>query len=139
MDGKKFLIQIRDMNSIINSYEDELDVLMARLTSTTSKPKDVNIMFSREDTLPENIEKVTLLKEEIKKRLDEFANMRIEADTYLRQIDDFRLQTVISKYYFQSKTLEQIAVEIDKSYQWTCELRDRAVEEFEKIMKKTKK
>ena len=139
MDGKKFLIQIRDMNSIINSYEDELDVLMTRLTSTTSKPKDVNVMFSREDTLPENIEKVTLLKEEIKKRLDEFAKMRIEADTYLRQIDDFRLQTVISKYYFQSKTLEQIAVEIGKSYQWTCELRDRAVEEFEKIMKKSKK
>ena len=115
MDGKKFLIQIRDMNSIINSYEDELDVLMTRLTSTTSKPKDVNVMFSREDMLPENIEKVTLLKEEIKKRLDEFAKMRIEADGYLRQIDDFRLQTVISKYYFQSKTLEQIAVEIDKS------------------------
>ena len=139
MDGKKFLIHIRDMNGIINSYEDELDVLMTRLTSTTSKPKDVNVMFSREDTLPENIEKVTLLKEEIKKRLDEFAKMRIEADTYLRQIDDFRLQTVISKYYFQSKTLEQIAVEIGKSYQWTCELRDRAVEEFEKIMKKSKK
>ena len=139
MDGKKFLIQIRDMNSIINSYEDELDVLMTRLTSTTSKPKDVNVMFSREDTLPENIEKVTLLKEEIKKRLDEFAKMRIEADGYLRQIDDFRLQTVISKYYFQGKTLEQIAVEIGKSYQWTCELRDRAVEEFEKIMKKSKK
>lgn len=139
MDGKKFLIQIRDMNSIINSYEDELDVLMARLTSTTSKPKDVNVMFSREDTLPENIEKVTLLKEEIKKRLDEFAKMRIEADGYLRQIDDFRLQTVISKYYFQGKTLEQIAVEIGKSYQWTCELRDRSVEEFEKIMKKSKK
>ena len=127
------------MNGIINSYEDELDVLMTRLTSTTSKPKDVNVMFSREDTLPENIEKVTLLKEEIKKRLDEFAKMRIEADTYLRQIDDFRLQTVISKYYFQSKTLEQIAVEIGKSYQWTCELRDRAVEEFEKIMKKSSK
>lgn len=136
ISARAYLEQVRSMNLIIQTYEDELDMLMTRLTSTTSKPKDVNVMSSREDTLPDDIEKLIELKKKISENLNRFAKQRIEADAIINQIPDYRYQSVLIKYYFQNKTLEQVAVEMDKSYQWTCELRDRALVEFGKILKK---
>lgn len=137
MDGKKFLRKIRDIDTVINAYEDELDCLMARLTSTTSKPKDVNVMSTKEDHTPEDIEKMIELKNQIRDTINQYAEMKMKAKLILDKLSDYRHQTVLIKYYFQHKTLEQIAVEMDKSYQWICELRERGLEEFDKIFKKS--
>lgn len=136
MTGKRFLKQIREIELIIDTYEEEYEILMSRLTSTTVKPKEVNVMSSKEDTLPEDIEELIELKKKINKSINEYAKMKIDAKMMVDQIENFLYQSVLIKYYFQHKTLEQISCEIDKTYQWTCELRDRALDEFEKIFQK---
>lgn len=134
--GKEYLLKIKDLANIVKAYEEEYETLMARLTSITYHAKDVNVMSSKEDRMPETIEKMSQAKLMLSDKLREFASLRIEADSMVRQIEDFRLQTILVKYYFQGKTLEQIAVDMDMSYRWICELRDEAVLEFNKIFKK---
>lgn len=139
MTGKEFLKNIKRADLIIQTMQEDIDFLWTKLTSTTAKPKEVNVMVTKEDLMPETIEKIINLRKEINEKIDEYVDMRTEAKRMVDQIEDYNLQAVLIKYYFQNKTLEQTSVEIDKSYQWTCELRDRALLEFEKIFSKNQK
>lgn len=139
MNAKKYLGQIRELDKMIDTYQAELDVLWAKLTSTTVKPKDVNIMVSKEDTTPESIEKVISLREKINGMIDKYVDMKNEALESIERIDGINVRVVLISYYFQRKTLEQIAVEMDYTYQWTCELRNRGLVEFEKNFKKNRR
>lgn len=137
MTAKEYLLKIRDLKEIVDTYDEEYQTLMARLTSVTYRQKEMNIMQSKEDRFAENVDKMSQMKIMLTEKLREFAELRIEAEGYVRQIEDFRLQTVLIKYFFQHKTLEQIAVDMDLSYRWVCELKDTAVVEFSKIFEKS--
>lgn len=136
MTAKEYLEQIRDLDKLITTYQDEIDVIMAKLTSTTVKAKEVNVKSSKEDKTAETIEKLILLKEKVNNYIDQYADMKEFATKVVNCIEPLQTRIVIIKYYFQAKTLEQVAVDIDRTYQWVCELRDRGIKEFEKNAKK---
>lgn len=136
MSGKEYLWKIREMSEVVKTYEEEYETLMSRLTSVTYKQKDVNIMKSKEDFFPETVEKMSEIKDIYFDALNEYAKMRIYADRTIRQMQDHRHKAVLIKYYFQHKTLEQVAEEMDISYRWVCDLKDMALKEFEKKFKK---
>lgn len=135
----EFLLKIRELSKIVSSYEEEYETLMSRLTSVTYRLKTVDVMKSKEDTFAETVEEMSNAKGLFIDKLNEFAKMRIEAEEYVRQVEDFRHQTVLIKYFFQHKTLEQTAVDMDMSYRWVCDLKDVAVKRFEKIYENSKK
>lgn len=139
MTGKEFLLQIRELSKIVRAYDEEYETLMARLTSITYRQKDINIMKSKEDTFPETVEKMAEIKKLLIEKLREFSDLRLKAEDMIRQVEDYRYQTVIIKFYFQAKTIEQVAVDMDISYRWVCDLKKDAVRVFEKIYEKSEK
>lgn len=139
MESLDYLLKIRELSAITKSYDDEYQTLMARLTSISYRPKEVNVQSSRKDTLPETIEKMSNVKLLLVEKLGEFAELRCEAEKMVRMIEDYRYQTVIIKYFFQNKTIEQTAVEMDRSYRWICDVKRDSIAEFDKVYKKCKK
>lgn len=135
MDAKGYLRQIKDMDNLINTYQDEIDVLMTMATSTTQHIKEVNVMTSHENQFEDTMAKIIDMRNEINELIDKYVEMKIFARRIVEQIQPFNYQTVLLKYYFQNKTFEQTAVEMNMSYQWICELHGRALTEFEKIQK----
>jgi DNA-directed RNA polymerase specialized sigma subunit len=133
MDAKTYLHQIKDLDKLINTYQDEIDMLMTRVTSTTQRIKEVNVMTSKENTFDETIAKIIDLRNEINDLIDKYVDMKNAARKIVEQIPQINYQIVLIKYYFQNKTYEQTAVEMNMSYQWICELHKKALKEFEKI------
>lgn len=132
MTAKEYLYQLKDVDNLINTYQEEADMLMTRLTSTTQQIKEVNVLSSNQNNFEETIAKVIDLRNEINKQIDRYVDMKIQARKTVERIQPLKYQTVLIKYYFQNKTFEQTAVEMEKSYQWVCELHGRALQEFEK-------
>lgn len=133
MDAKAYLHQIKDLDNLINAYQDEIDVLMSRVTSTTKHIKEVNIMTSNENRFDETMAKIIDMRNEINDLIDKYVDMKKSARRTVERISQVNYQVVLIKYYFQNKTFEQTAVEMNLSYQWVCELHKKAVAEFEKI------
>jgi len=83
---------------------------------------------------------------EIEKYLDDKAKIDKEIleqnNLYIQEIRD-RLNmlkplyaTILREYYINAKSLEEVAVGIDKSYYRTCHLNGLALDEFDKLEKK---
>lgn len=132
MTPKEYLYQLKDVDNLISTYQEEADMLMTRLTSTTQRIKEVNVISSQKNQFDDTITKVLDLRNEINAQIDKYVDMKAEARKIVEKIQPLKYQTVLIKYYFQNKTFEQTAVEMGKSYQWVCELHGRALQEFEK-------
>lgn len=132
MTPKEYLYQLKDVDNLISTYQEEADMLMTRLTSTTQRIKEVNVISSQNNQFDDTIAKVLDLRNEINAQIDKYVDMKAEARKIVEKIQPLKYQTVLIKYYFQNKTFEQTAVEMGKSYQWVCELHGRALQEFEK-------
>ena len=132
MTPKEYLYQLKDVDNLISTYQEEADMLMTRLTSTTQRIKEVNVISSQKNQFDDTIAKVLDLRNEINAQSDKYVDMKAEARKIVEKIQPLKYQTVLIKYYFQNKTFEQTAVEMGKSYQWVCELHGRALQEFEK-------
>lgn len=132
MTPKEYLYQLKDIDNLISTYQEEADMLMTRLTSTTQRIKEVNVISSQKNQFDDTIAKVLDLRNEINAQIDKYVDMKAEARKIVEKIQPLKYQTVLIKYYFQNKTFEQTAVEMGKSYQWVCELHGRALQEFEK-------
>lgn len=132
MTPKEYLYQLKDVDNLISTYQEEADMLMTRLTSTTQRIKEVNVISSQKNQFDDTIAKVLDLRNEINAQIDKYVGMKAEARKIVEKIQPLKYQTVLIKYYFQNKTFEQTAVEMGKSYQWVCELHGRALQEFEK-------
>lgn len=132
MTPKEYLYQLKDIDNLISTYQEEADMLMTRLTSTTQRIKEVNVISSQKNQFDDTIAKVLDLRNEINAQIDKYVDMKAEARRIVENIQPLKYQTVLIKYYFQNKTFEQTAVEMGKSYQWVCELHGRALQEFEK-------
>lgn len=132
MTPKEYLYQLKDVDNLISTYQEEADMLMTRLTSTTQRIKEVNVISSQKNQFDDTIAKVLDLRNEINAQIDKYVDMKAKARKIVEKIQPLKYQTVLIKYYFQNKTFEQTAVEMGKSYQWVCELHGRALQEFEK-------
>lgn len=135
-DARRYLRRIRELDNLITTMQDEIDVTWAKLTSVTVKQKEVNVMTSSTDTMPETIEKLIQYKEKINAQIDIYVDLKVNAKNIIDQMDVVNYKMILIKYYFQNKTFEQIAEDLDLSYQWIFELHGRALDDFERIWKK---
>jgi len=132
-EAKKELRPIKLMESQIRSIEEEIERLMAVATKMTPT-YDANKVSG---TPRNRIEEATIKIEEYRSKLSkmllkslDYKNMCLNK---VSQIEIGTLRTILIFYYFQDKTLEQTAEELDHSYQWTYELFKSALDEYAKI------
>lgn len=139
MNAETFLKSIRRIDNLIDSYQEEADRLYAKLTSTTVHQKEVNVQSSREDTMPENIERLIQLRNKVNDMVDRYVDMKEFAFETIEQIEHIDTRYVIVEYYMHGRNLEDIAEDLDRTRQWICELRVRGLKKFDEIANKSKK
>lgn len=136
MTTKEYLYQLKEIDNLINANQEEVDRLRAIAEKTTSRIKEVNVMESSGNRMEDTIIKIVELENEINEEIDRLIDIKVDARRIVNQIEKIQYRTILIKYYFQNKTFEQTAVEMDKSYQWICELHGRALKEFSDIFEK---
>ena len=129
-EAKRELRNIKEMEKDIKSVELEIERLMTVATKMTTSFSPINISGSPENKL----EKALIQVEEYRKRLSnlllESVQSKVRCLDRVNKIEPKSLRKILLLYYFQDNTLEKTAELIDKSYQWTHELMNDALDKY---------
>lgn len=134
MNAKQYLRQVRRLDNTVNAKLEQVEVLRAMITRmtanlTTDKVQESNIP----DKISTLICKIVDLEKEIINDIDKLIDLKTKVMRKIDSIqnDDYRL--LLTLRYLNFKTWEQIAVEMEFTFQWVHELHKRALIEFEKV------
>lgn len=130
-EGLILLREIKSINRMIEELQMQIDEIYSMLTSTTVKPKDVNIMVSGDaDPMATKMCKIIEYQEQLQNYQSELCAKKLLALKVIQQMDIERQQIIIMRYY-KGLTIESIAEELHRSsYYHTWEIVHQAEEEF---------
>ena len=135
MKARWYLEQIKTMDAKINSDIEELAQLEALATKTTSVLGDERVQSSgSQQKMADCVAKIVEMKEQINQEIDAYIEYKKDARNVICACDADCL-TLIHKRYFQFKTWERIAVEMNFTYQWVSGgLHHRALSQVQKAL-----
>lgn len=130
-EALKLLKDIKSINRMIEELQMQIDEIYSMLTSTTVKPKEVNVQSSGDaDPLATKMCKILECQEELQKHQTELCERKSKAIKIIQQMD-IDNQSIIVMRYFRGLTIEEIAEELRRSsYYHTWEVVHKAEEEF---------
>lgn len=132
-EAKRELKPIKDMESDIRSIELEIERLMTVATRMTPNYEGNRVSGTPKNRIEEATIKIEEYRNKLSKMLLKSLDHKNKCLNKVEKIEIGTLRTILILYYFQNKTLEQTAEEINKSYQWTYELFSSALDEYCKI------
>ena len=129
-EAKKELRFLKTLDVDIRAAEQEIERLMTVATKMTTNYDPVNISGTPRNKLEDVIIKMDAYKANLNKYLLNYLDKKNECLNKVQKIETGTLRSILIYYYFQNKTLEQTAEEINKSYQWTYELFQDALDAY---------
>lgn len=139
MTAKEFLSQYTSAGGEIDALLEEVQRLRSLAEKTTmSFENDGSAPGTRSpDKIPEAVEKIMEIEEEIGKRVAALAVLRIEIYSTICKVPDGTQRVILLKRYISNQTFERIALDIGYSYKHiTHNLHPAALEEVEKLLPK---
>lgn len=135
-DAKAYLQQLKDLSDSIDDKQEEIDMLYARMTKITPTLKLVAVSGggSNSDNIGNGIAKLESLRQEINDEMDRYIDLKREINSVIAAVKSEKYRTLLRKRYVLFKTWEQIACEMDISYQWVCKLHGRALQVVDKML-----
>ena len=135
MTAKSYLQQIKRCDVKIDNGIEELARLKALATRVTSAMSgDVVSRTRNNDTMSDTIAKIIKLQEELDREVDRYVDLKRDVAVMLSKMENPVYYQVLHSRYILYKTWEQIACDMDFTYQWVCELHGRALQEFAKLL-----
>lgn len=135
MTAKSYLQQIKRCDIKIDNGVEELERLKALATRVTSAMSgDVVSRTRNTDTLGDTIAKIIKLQDDLNREVDRYVDLKREVIVMLYRLENPVYYQILHSRYILYKTWEQIACDMDFTYQWVCELHGRALQEFGKLM-----
>ncbi len=133
--AKEYLNQVRTLETKMKILKEEIDTLRELVVSTGAVQQEERVMSSgAQDRMAETICKINEKEEEWNELMREFALTRAEVIISIQKLNNSDYEQILYKRYCQSKKWEEIALELNYSYQWVCKLHGRALLEIEKII-----
>ena len=132
-EAKKELKPIKEMESRIRSIEQEIERLMAVATKMTPTYDGDRVSGTPKNRIEEAAIKIEEYRAKLAKALLKSLDHKNSCLNKVEKIERGTFRTILILYYFQDKTLEKVAEEIERSYQWTYEMYTMALDEYAKI------
>ena len=135
MKAINYLKQIKIMDAKINADIEELTSLETLATRTTSVLGGERVQASgSQQKMADSVAKIVDLREQINAEIDRFIDYKQEARELISDCEAECI-TLISKRYFQFKTWESIAVDMNFTYQWVSGgLHQKALAQVQKVL-----
>ena len=136
MKAKAYLMKIKSMDTMINTDIEELAALEALATKTTSVIGDERVQSSgSQQKMADAVTKIVELKDRINDEIDRFVDFKEEAKNLIFSVCDGDCIDLLYKRYFQDKKWEEIALEMNFTYQWVSGgLHQRALSQVQKAL-----
>ena len=134
MKAKSYLERIELMDTRINTRLQELGMLYALATKTSAVLGGDRVQsFGSQQKMADSVSKIVDTKKTINAEIDGFVNYKQEALQTMDEYCDSDSIKLLYARYFQYKTWEQIAVELNYTYKWVSGgLHQRALMQIQK-------
>lgn len=135
MTAKEYLIQVRNLESKMKILKEEIDTLREMVVSTGAIQQGERVLSSgTQDKMAETICKINEKECEWNDLMREFALARANVIINIQKLNNPEYEQILYKRYCQSKKWEEIALEMNYTYQWVCKLHGRALLELDKVL-----
>lgn len=135
MTAKEYLNQVRNLESKMKILKEEIDILREMVVSTGAIQQDERVLSSgTQDKMAETICKINEKECEWNDLMREFALARANVIINIQKLNNPEYEQILYKRYCQSKKWEEIALEMNYTYQWVCKLHGRALLELDKVL-----
>lgn len=135
MTAKEYLNQVRNLESKMKILKEEIDTLREMVVSTGAIQQDERVLSSgTQDKMAETICKINEKECERNDLMREFALARANVIINIQKLNNPEYEQILYKRYCQSKKWEEIALEMNYTYQWVCKLHGRALLELDKVL-----
>lgn len=132
MKAKEYLGQVLLLNEKINQKQIQYKELLHIATSAGA------IRYDKErvqtsltgDSMSNIVSKYVDLQQEINSDIDHFIDMKNKIINEIQSLSDVKFIKLLFMRYIQGKRLEEIAVDLDYSYQYVKELHGYALKSF---------
>ena len=117
MTGKEFLKQIRYINITIISLQLEIERINTMLTSTTIRPKEVDVQTSGQaDPMADKVIKKVEYEEKLKDFLRRQMEIKTDAIAMIDELDSQEDKAVLMLRYINCMTMKELEDAIDKKH-----------------------
>lgn len=125
---KEWLARYRDVVREMLRLENEKrewQSIAEKVTPTYSATPLASGVSSRIETATEHIAEI---ESKLEKQICERAKLRIKIGAAIHSVENARLRYLLERRYIDGQTWEQIAVDMDITFQWAHHLHRRALE-----------
>lgn len=130
MAAKEWLGRARELRLRLRALEDSKQRSYARAVSSTAGLGERVSGGEPGDKLAAYAE-VSLAAD---RQIEKLEQVRAEILQVIGQVEDNTLATLLTEYYVNDKTWEEVAVQVGKSWRWTMNLHGKALKAVEKIL-----
>ena len=135
MTAKEYLNQVKNLESKMKILKEEIDTLREMVVSTGAIQQGERVLSSgTQDKMAETICKINEKECEWNDLMREFALARANVIINIQKLHNPEYEQILYKRYCQSKKWEEIALEMNYTYQWVCKLHGRALLELDKVL-----
>lgn len=132
MTTKQYLLQVKLLDEKIQANKEALDALKAKLTNITSKFDDVKVQSSNQANFDETLADVIDTESKLTRDMCKYINLKYKILNEINAMEDNTLSVILFKRYILGKSLNQIAKELNYSYDHLRHLHLKALREFRK-------
>lgn len=129
VNAKEFLQQYLDVDREINAKLDQIHHYRDMAIKTTQVLTPDRVQTSVVNKTEIIVQKIVDLEREVDADVDRLLVIKRQVEAVIASVPDSKQRAVLSRRYINGQTWEKIAVALDISYQWVCELHGRALVE----------
>lgn len=133
VSAKEYLKSIRTLDMAIKVKEEELYRLKLNIASLSPQTTGERVMNSSNSDMMSTVDKIVDMQAVINAEIDRLVDLKEEARTKINQLKDTRYVSLLTDYYINCKTWEQVAEDMEYDLRWVYRLHGRALQSFSKI------
>lgn len=133
MTAKEYLMQVRNTDNLINAKLREFEELRKQIESLQSVQFGEKVKSSQTgDSMQKTIEKIIDMQNEINAEVDKLVDLKSKIRAEINQLLDNRYITVLTDYFINCMTFDEIANEEKYSRRQISRLYGNALQSFQK-------
>ncbi len=132
MTAKEYLSRARSADKRINAKNRELHGLRQNIAQLGAQSKSERVQRSSSGDSMKIVDKIIDLQNEINREIDNLVDLKKEIRGKINQLTDERYITVLTDYYINCKTWEDVAENNKYSVRHALRLHGWALKEFRK-------
>ena len=133
--AKEYLKQVGNIELQIKELQDEIKRLKELAVSIGALNCDEKVLSSvSQDKMANTVCEIDEKVRELDEKVREFVRIRSKVMETIHMLRNDEYEHILYKRYCLMKKWEEIALEMNYSYQWVCKLHGRALKEIEKLL-----